>query len=64
MKSDLIFGVEQRIDKSGIRTNDLRIDVQVLYQLSYLALYWQCPYFVNIFVRGCQSEDIQPLTAV
>ena len=39
-------GVEQRIDYSGIRTNDLRIN-----QLSYLALYGQCPYFVNIFVR-------------
>ena len=31
-----------------------------LYQLSYLALYWRSPYFVNIFVRGRQSEVIQP----
>ena len=23
-----------------------------LYQLSYLALYWRSPYFVNIFVQG------------
>ena len=22
------------------------------YQLSYLALHWRSPYFVNIFVRG------------
>ena len=64
MKFVIIFGVEQRIDKSEIRTNDLRINVPALHQLSYLALYWQCPYFVNIFVRGCQSEAIQPLTAV
>ena len=27
-----------------------------LYQLSYLALHWRSPYFVNIFVQGCQSE--------
>ena len=34
----MIFGAEQRIDLSGIRTNDLRINMPALYQLSYLAL--------------------------
>ena len=29
---------------------DLRIDVPGLYQLSYVALHWRSPYFVNIFV--------------
>ena len=38
----IIFGVEQRID--WIRTNDLQINVPALYQLSYLALNWQCAY--------------------
>ena len=28
------------------------------------AICWGSPYFVNIFVRGCQSEGIQPLTTV
>ena len=31
-----------------------------LYQLSYLALHWRPPYFVNIFVRGRQSEVMKP----
>ena len=39
---------------------DLRIDVPGLYQLSYLALHWRSPYFVNIFVRGRQSEVMKP----
>ena len=33
--------------------------MSALYQLSYLALCWRCPYFVHLFVRGCQSEAIQ-----
>ena len=41
-------------------TCNLRIDVPALYQLSQLhmhvALYWQSPYFVNIFVRGGASQ--------
>ena len=41
-----------------------RIDVPGLYELSYLALHWQSPYFVNIFVRGCQSEVMKPYTAL
>ena len=32
---------------SEIWTNDLQITVPVLYQLSYLALCWQSPYFVS-----------------
>ena len=48
----MTFGVEQRIDLSEIQTNDLRINVPALYKLSFLALCWQCPYFVNIFVWG------------
>ena len=33
-------------------TNDLRINAGAL----PTELWWQSPYFVNIFVRGCQSE--------
>ena len=40
------------------------IDVPGLYQLSYLALHWRSPYFVNIFVRGRQSEVMKPYTAL
>ena len=37
---------------SGIWTCDFRVDVLVLYQLSYLALRWQSSYIVIIFVQG------------
>ena len=40
---------------SETRTNDLRIDVPALLQLSYLALCWRTK-FVNIFVRGDASQ--------
>ena len=39
------------------RTCDLRIDVPGFYQLSYLALHWRSPYFVNIFVRGASQKS-------
>ena len=51
-----ILDAQRKIYSSGIWTCDLRIDVPALYQLSYLALYWQSPYFVNIFVRGGASQ--------
>ena len=35
-------------------------NLPVLCQLSCLARCWQCPYFVNFIVRGCQSEAVQP----
>ena len=43
---------QRKISESGTWTCNLRIDVPGLYQLSYLALHWRSPYFVNIFVRG------------
>ena len=43
--------------ESRIWTRDLRIDVPGLYQLSYLALHWRSPYFVNIFVRGAPVKS-------
>ena len=54
---------KEKIYKSGTWTCDLRIHVPGLYQLSYLALHWRSPYFVNIFVRGRQSEVMKPYTA-
>ena len=40
------------LDKFGwTKKNLLERDLN-LYQLSYLALHWQSPYFVNIFVQG------------
>ena len=40
---------------------DLRIDVPALYQLSYLALHWRSPYFVNMFVRGASQKSYTAL---
>ena len=52
---------KDKFTRAGIEPScDLRIDVPGLYQLSYLALHWRSPYFVNIFVRGRQSEVMKP----
>ena len=45
------WGLNKESSSVGFEQNNLRINVPVLYQLSYLALYCWCPYFVNIFVR-------------
>ena len=55
---------KEKLTRAGLETCDLRIDVPGLYQLSYLALHWRSPYFVNIFVRGRQSEVMKPFTAL
>ncbi len=49
----IIFWVKHRkVDFIRTITWDLWINVPALYQLSYLALCWRSPYFVNIFVQG------------
>ena len=54
------------MNKEKFTRAGLRIDVPGLYQLSYLALHvhWRSPYFVNIFVRGRQSEVMKPYTFI
>ena len=45
--------------KTNLRERDLNLrptDWRGLYQLSYLAIHWRSPYFVNIFVRGGASQ--------
>ena len=55
---------KDKLTRAGLEPVTLRIDVPGLYQLSYLALHWQSPYFVNIFVRRRQSEVMKPYTAL
>ena len=56
----MIFGVEQRIYLSGIKTNDLQINMPALYQLSYIKpLFWRSPYLVNIL-----SSDVRNIPAI
>ena len=40
------------------------IEINVTETENYLALHWRSPYFVNIFVRGRQSEVMKPYTAL
>ena len=47
--------------KTNLRERDLNLrptDWRGLYQLSYLAIHWRSPYFVNIFVRGGASQKL------
>ena len=49
----------------GLEPTTLRVNIPVLNQLNYPSLCWQAPYYlVNIFIRACQSEAIQPLAAM
>ena len=45
------------MNKDKFTRAGLEPDVPGLYQLSYLALYWRSPYFVNIFVRGASQKS-------
>ena len=47
------------LDEQG---NIDQIDVPGLHELSYLALHWRSPYFVNILVRG--APVMKPYTAL
>ncbi len=54
---------KESLTKAAPEPPDRLINMPALNQLSYLALCWQSPYFVDIYVPGCQSEEeaVQPV---
>ena len=43
---------KEKFTRAGLEPATSGLTCLGLYQLSYLALHWRSPYFVNIFVRG------------
>ena len=61
---DKVWMNKDKFTRAGFELATSGLTCQRSTKLSYPARYWRSPYFVNIFVRGRQSEVMKPYTAL